>query len=250
MQISDEQKREFLESGVLKLPGAVSADLVDRAKRAINAYIGEHGIDPNELTKYRAQSYCPGLGSETVISDLYNASTLSSTAESLIGAGKVKPVKAGQIALRFPGGDVTARPARPHLDGMYSPSNGVKEGTIANFTALVGVLLSDVPQPDAGNFSYWPGSHIKYEAYFRENGPDALLKGLPPVDIGEPVQLTGMAGDAVIVHYQIGHGITGNISPNIRYAIFFRLYHVDHDAYHWECMTDIWREWEGMRAVE
>jgi len=31
--------------------------------------------------------------------------------------------------------------------------------------------------------------------------------------------------------------------------IFFRLSHADHDALHWECMTDIWREWEGMRAV-
>jgi hypothetical protein len=25
--------------------------------------------------------------------------------------------------------------------------------------------------------------------------------------------------------------------------------HVDHDQYHWECMTDIWKEWEGMREI-
>jgi len=25
--------------------------------------------------------------------------------------------------------------------------------------------------------------------------------------------------------------------------------HVDHEKYHWECMTDIWKEWGGMRDV-
>jgi len=51
------------------------------------------------------------------------------------------------------------------------------------------------------------------------------------------------------VHYMLGHGIAGNVSPNIRYALFFRLMHVDHDRYQWECMTDVWAEWEGMREI-
>jgi hypothetical protein len=24
---------------------------------------------------------------------------------------------------------------------------------------------------------------------------------------------------------------------------------VDHEAVHWQCMTDIWREWAGMRDL-
>ncbi len=74
---------------------------------------------------------------------------------------------------------------------MYSPTNGVKEGTIGNFTALVGVFLSDLPEPFAGNFTVWPGSHRLYETYFREQGPQALLKGMPKVDLPEPEQFTG-----------------------------------------------------------
>jgi hypothetical protein len=69
------------------------------------------------------------------------------------------------------------------------------------------------------------------------------------VELPAPEQFTGQAGDAALVHYQIGHGIAGNASPDIRYAIFFRLKHVDHDHYQWECMTDIWKEWEGMEEI-
>src|ERR1700694_2658982 len=182
------------------------------------------------------------------MTDLVNASQVWRVAESAIGPDQVSPLTGGQIALRFPGTE-PLRPPHPHIDGMYTPTNGVPKGTISNFTALVGVVLSEIPHADMGNLIVWPGSHLLYEQYFRERGPQALLEGMPEVPLSESVQLTGEPGDAVLCHYQLGHGITGNSSPNIRYAIYFRLKHVDHDAIHWECMTDIWREWEGMRDV-
>jgi ectoine hydroxylase-related dioxygenase (phytanoyl-CoA dioxygenase family) len=132
---------------------------------------------------------------------------------------------------------------------MYTPTNGVPKGTIRNFTALVGVILSEVTGPDTGNLVVWPGTHHIYEQYFRERGPQALLEGMPNVELPAPRHITGKPGDAVLCHYQLGHGIAGNGSPNIRYAIYFRLKHVDHDAIERECMTDIWREWSGMRDV-
>lgn len=248
MELSLDQKREFAERGFIKLPGIVSQELVVRARRAINAYLGQHGMAPNELNKYRAQSYCPGLTGDPAISNLYNTSPLREVAESLIG--QIKPVNGGQIALRFPSPpDEAPREPGPHLDGMYTPTNGVQEGTIGNFTALVGVFLSDVPEPFSGNFTTWPGTHTLYETYFREHGPQSLLDGLPKIEMPAPEQFVCQAGDAALVHYQIAHGIAGNASPNIRYAIFFRLLHVDHDQNHWDCMTDIWKEWPGMHAV-
>ena len=135
----------------------------------------------------------------------------------------------------------------PHLDGMYSPTNGVPKGQIQNFTALAGVFLSDLPGPNAGNFTVWPGTHRIYEAYFRERGPQALLEGMPAVPLPEPVQITARAGDAILCHYQLAHAANGNASPHIRYACFFRLSRVAHETAHGECMTDIWREWDGMR---
>ncbi len=250
MELTREQKQTFFEQGYVKLPGVVSAELVGRARRAINASLGQNGMDPAQLTKFRAQTYCPELTSDPVITGLYNDTPIKSLAESAIGENKIKPVNYGQIALRFPAMDPPREPG-PHIDGMYSPTNGVKEGTIGNFTALVGVFLSDLPEPYAGNFTVWPGTHKLYEEYFRERGAQSLLEGMPGIGdaMPSPEQFLGRAGDAALVHYQLAHGIAGNGSPNVRYAIFFRLSHVDHENYHWECMTDIWKEWQGMHEI-
>ncbi|MBC8136832.1 MAG: hypothetical protein H8F28_13185 [Fibrella sp.] len=251
MQITQAQKQEFFENGVLKLPGIVSGELIQRARRAINANLGENGMHPDDLPRLRAQTYCPALSGEPVITDLYNASPIRGLVEQMVGEGQLKPVKHGQIALRFPRPvDPPELVFRPHLDGMYSPTNGVKEGTIGNFTALIGVFLSDVPEPNSGNFTTWNGTHRLYEEYFREHGPESLLQGMPPVELPEAEQFTGVAGDAALVHYQIAHGIAPNISPNVRYAVFFRLFHVDHDQNHWSCMTNIWQEWSGMQGIK
>jgi Phytanoyl-CoA dioxygenase (PhyH) len=248
MELTGAQKQSLYDQGFVNFPGIIPRELVDRALRAINASLGSQGIDPNNLTKFRAQSYCPELTASPAITGLINDSPVWSLAESAIGAGKIRPVKSGQIALRFPTMEEPGEP-HAHIDGMYTPTNGVPKGTIANFTALIGVLLSDLPQAYSGNLAVWPGTHRLFETHFRERGPESLLEGMPQVEMPEPVQITGKAGDAVLCHYQVAHGITGNGSPNIRYAIYFRLSHVDHDNVHWECMTDIWREWEGMQGL-
>jgi hypothetical protein len=248
MDLTIEQKRELRESGLVRLPGILPRGLVEAALLAINASLGERGLDHERLPIFRAQSYCPELRDQPPITDLYNASPLKDLAESAIGRGQIEPVRSGQIALRFPTGGPVNSPT-PHIDGMYTPTNGVPEGTIANFTALVGVFLSDIPHDFMGNFSVWLGSHHRLERYFREHTPQSLLDGMPPIDLGEVEQVRARAGDAVLCHYQLAHGIAGNGSPFIRYGIFFRLTHVNHESVRWECMTDIWREWEGMRDI-
>jgi len=125
----------------------------------------------------------------------------------------------------------------------------VPAGAILNFTALVGVYLSDVTTVDAGNFTVWPGSHHLYEDYFRVHGPQSLLEGMPSVALPEPVQVRARPGDAVISHYQLGHSIAPNLSPHVRYAVYFRFSRHGHEAVRWDCMTDIWREWQGMRDL-
>jgi hypothetical protein len=250
MHLTQMQKESLYNDGLVQLPGIVAREYVDAALQAINASLGSAGMAPEQLPTFRAQSYTPEVQSTTAITDLLTKTPLWELAESAIGEGKISPRarKAGQVALRFPSTDPPREP-HPHIDGMYSPNNGVPMGEIRNFTALVGVFLSDVPAPYSGNFTVWPGTHRRYESYFREHGPDSLLHGMPSVELPEPHQVTARAGDAVLAHYQLGHGIAGNASPHIRYAIFFRLSHVDHEQVRWECMTDIWREWAGMQDV-
>lgn len=247
-ELTRQQKREISEKGYVRVPGVVPPLMANAALRSINHSVGQ-GMDRADITKFRAQSYCPELQGDPVITDLLYKTPAWGLAESVVGAGNLSPCRGGQIALRFPRVEEPPTRIGCHLDGMYSPTNGVQEGTIANFTLLLGVMLSDVSGPYAGNFTAWPGTHRLYENYFREHGPQSLLQGMPPLELPAPEQIVGRAGDIVLCHYQIAHGVAPNVSPHVRYMIFFRLHHVEHEALKWECMTDIWREWDGMREI-
>ena|SRR5579883_56977 len=249
MNLTYEQKKQIFEDGYTVIRGVVPQIMVDSAIKAINHSLGDMGIDPSQLTKFRAQSYCEEITHTAPIADLFNKTPALALAESAIGEGSLNPVTGGQIALRFPSYADPPPVARPHLDGMYSPTNGMKEGTIMNFTALVGVILSDLPAENAGNFTVWPGTHRIFEKYFQEHGPLALLEGMPKVEMPKPVGVTGRAGDIVIAHYMLGHGASANISPHIRYGIFFRLWHKDQSRDSLETMTDLWKYWPGIREA-
>lgn len=240
MQLSYAQRKELFEKGYVHIPGVIPQVMLDEVKRAINHSLGEEGMDKDKLPILRSQSYSPEIQYKPVISDLFNKTPIFDLVDSVIDTTKIYPINGAQIALRFPSLADPAPLASPHIDGMYSPNNGVPEGTISNFTALVGVLLSDLPDDDSGNFTVWPGTHLQYEEYFREHGPEALLNGMPPIDMPEPIQIKGKAGDIVLCHYQLAHGIGPNVSPNIRYATFFRINHVEVKD-DWKApMKDIW----------
>ena len=82
----------------------------------------------------------------------------------------------GQLALRFPGdlcpGDSATASAAVfegvrkgwHIDGCASgfvPGVTDHYGHIHNFDALVGVLLSDVPEPLSGELCIYPGRRVR-----------------------------------------------------------------------------------------
>ncbi|TLS50875.1 phytanoyl-CoA dioxygenase family protein [Paenibacillus antri] len=247
MALDRNQKSQLYEQGYVQIPGGVPQELVHDALKAINHSLGQ-GVPAEKIATYRAQSFVPELQSDPAITNLLYRSSAMDVLRSVIDVDRIHPVRSGQVALRFPIAESTPRPAHPHIDGMYSPSNGVREGTISNFTALVGVLLSDLPNPNAGNFTVWPGTHRQFGEYFRRHGAEALLDGLPPIEMPEPVQITGKAGDLILAHYTLAHGITMNVSPHIRYAVFFRIKHTEIDESNWQAsMQDIWLHWPGMR---
>ncbi|MBM7563073.1 phytanoyl-CoA dioxygenase family protein [Paenibacillus sacheonensis] len=249
MKLSFEQKASMLKNGYIHVPGVIPKVMVDQAMRQINHSVGE-GMDPAKMPTYRSQSFCPELQDLPVIAGLFNDTPVKALVEDLIGHGEAKPVGSGQIALRFPTLQDPPKRPQPHLDGMYTPFNGMEEGTIGNFTMLVGVLLSPVRDDYAGNFTVWPGTHALYESYFREHGPEALLNGMPPVELPEPIQTKGEPGDVFLVHYQLAHGVATNVSPLTRYAIFFRVKHSEHEA-DWKApMKDIWLHWPGIREIQ
>ena len=246
-ELTSEQKQLFHRQGFVQVPGVVPRLAVDAALWAINNSLGA-GIPPERVAEMREQSFCPELQRDPTILGLLHGPAWA-LAESLVGRDRIRAVHAGQIALCFPTTREQAPPLRPHVDGQHSKGNGLPAGLLARFTLLVGVLLSDVPSADCGNFTVWPGTHRAYEAYLLEHGPRSLIDGgMPPVALPDPLQITGRAGDAVLAHYQLGHAAAVNLSPHVRYAAFFRLRHVDCVALGLTPLTDIWLEYEGLGA--
>lgn len=236
MQLSDLQKEELYRDGYVRIPGAIDRERIDTALRFINHHIGLS--DPQRLSA--AEMDAP-------ITDLFNLTPAREIMTALIG--EAAPANAGQIALRYPMMTDAPPPLEPHLDGMPAPANNVPKGTIGNFTAFSILLLSELTGPWAGNFTVWPGTHRQYEQYFREHGWRALLEGMPPIEMPEPVQITGTPGDLIVCHYQMAHCAAANLSPHIRYAVIFRHSHARHKEWDKAPMTDIWMEWPGMAPL-
>ena len=56
--LTRKQKLDFYENGFISIPGVVPRLMVDAARQAINHSIGEVGMHPEDLVRFRAQSYC------------------------------------------------------------------------------------------------------------------------------------------------------------------------------------------------
>ena len=243
MKLTPTQEGELIRDGYVRVPDLVPAPRIAAALKAINHSVGS-GLPPDQVAVYRSRSFCPELQRARVILDLFHETPARTVTESLLG--RIEDVRSGQIALAFPQMEPPA-PAYPHLDGLHTPTNGVPAGEVRSFTLLVGVILSEVSAPGAGNLTVWPGSHRLYESYFRERGPRSLLEGMPPVTLSDPVEVTGRPGDVVLCHYQLAHAVGANTSPAIRYAVYFRVKSRGHDGRRWECLIDVWKEWPGLR---
>lgn len=240
---------DMLRDGYTVLRKAVPRDVVDNARRAINHSLGQ-GIDPARIQEFSARSYCPELQEAPALTDLMRRSSVPAAIEAMLGRGCVQAMVRAQIALRFPQSPGAERKSvGGHLDGFGTGTNGITKGQFSRFfTGLAVVLLSELPEPDSGNFTVWPGSHVAWQDFFRKQGVDTAYDTFPKIDLPhEPVQCTGQPGDVVIAHHATFHGAALNYSPNIRYAAIFRIKHRDVEAIGSEALRDIWLEWPGLK---
>lgn len=245
LALAHAQKLSLVTDGYVVIPGAIAPLQIDATLKAINHWLGK-GMPPEKVNEYWKLSFCPELRGLPLITDLMNRGCVQELVESVLGVGNVLPVPEGQIALRFPTFSDDKADSPGHVDGMFPPGPANPDGVLNNFTAVVGIQLSDQPHRGMGNLAVWPGSHRKVADALRAAGPQSLYGGLPHLDYGPPVQLTAKAGDVVLMHYLLVHGVTHNHAPHTRYALYYRPKHVRHDGEARETMTDLWRHWEGL----
>ena len=134
------------------------------------------------------------------------------------------------------------RPGGPHVDGISQP---LPDGTPGTFSLLAGAWLTDHSEPDQGNLWVWPGTHLRSGAWLAEHGADALAQlhpeSYPPIDLGEPQQLSGPAGSVLLAHYLLAHNIGGHDGPAgapMRQVVYYRLQAAGHRGRWREAVTD------------
>ncbi len=71
----------------------------------------------------------------------------------------------------------------------------------------------------------------------------------PPIDLGQPRQVTGRAGDVLLAHYMLGHNIGGNTSDTVREVLYFRLRCAGHRERWREIVQDPLLEFGPIRAA-
>ena len=118
-----------------------------------------------------------------------------------------------------------------HTDG----GEGQREIRVTETSRPIAVkamyLLSDVDGPDSGNFTVFPGSHMRPIQFEQD----------PPVGPHTPgaVQLTGKAGDCYIFSHALWHGPSPNLSGKARKTLLYNYCQMFMRCYDFDKVPDL-----------
>lgn len=239
--LSDAQIDEFGERGYLLIPQVVGDAVLATAAGRIDEVVA---ADPPAEAGRGNHFYFLEAKDEPALIAPLTGSPAFGLAEELTGPSVLEVPWQVQVALNIP--PFVHRPGRPHIDAANAePTGGPIRGT---FTLLGGILMSDQPGENSGNLWVWPGTHLTHAAYFREHGPETFC-AYPPIDLPEPEQITGRAGDLLLAHYLLGHNIGGNYeSEQTRRALYFRISTAGHASRRREFLQDAWLDFAPVRS--
>jgi len=240
------QMKQFFEQGYCVARGAVPPSVTDAALRHINASLGRNAI---EQTTPNLTNLEKGATAEPAITNLFYASSATHLVESLLGPGNAAPVRQGQVALRFPTEGPCSSEEQELRRGRAYHVDGFAKGLHSPFTVLVGVCLSDQPQPLCGNLAVHPGAHWRLQSQVRDllGRQDDDLARKP--DLGPPTTLLLRKGDVVLCHQKLPHLGQSNYSPHVRYQVYFRVKHVHLDDHRDRWLDDLLLPFDGLRAA-
>lgn len=92
-------------------------------------------------------------------------------------------------------------------------------------------LLSDTPEPDMGNFTVSPGSHMRPFPESVKPGQSARPPGA--------VQLRGKAGDCIVFPHSLWHGPSPNLSGRARKTILYNYAQMFVRVYDFETVSEV-----------
>ena len=238
-------KAFFKENGYLIRQDLLTQEQIDNARDAI--WEGLEADRSNPATWIDAGPRVPVPSSHPAIRATVMESPVFSIAEELVGEGQLNPGGPGPN-LVFPSDEQDwSGPSHGHLDGYYTPTNGVPEGTVGLFHVGTTIYVEDI-KPQGGGFTLWPGVHRQAAEYFKTHSFLSIQGGTSRevFDLPEPLEVTGPAGTVCFWHGQMVHSGSRNCARNIRMALIARLSRKDLNDIRFETPDDMWQYWEGI----
>lgn len=264
--LSDGDKRAFMREGYLHLHGAVSQELINAALKTIDkAYEDGQYTMQEKKGEVNVPIFENEIARHPDIGRILDRSGVIEACEDLIGKGLVEYGRRAQIAFRpqdtmaiqrgLTLTDVTP-PFYYHIDGGTAHLSK----TATPFTLLVGVCLSSGQAVDElrGQFTAWPGSHVKLHEVVRDRWEKGLIDGTSVFggreskpDIGPSKRLLTKPGDVILAHQRLGHSGGINVHPKTRKNLYFRIRHKNHEALVEQVIKgSVYTEYEGLHHLQ
>lgn len=217
----------FYHDGFFCAENAVSSGLIREARKYINGQYKVWLKTSKRQDDWRCHLMVDLSDPERAVEHpalmnlLIHSPSLLGWIEALTGA-RLHSIFYSQVAFRTPLSAKQIAHQLAHAAPDYSPGAEYHLDGTANsagtrfpdpWSLLVGIALVDINTEDQGNFTVFPGWHVRrdWSAYPEEK----RTKSLP--DLGTPTHVCLKAGDAVIAHVLLPHrggkNSTGALSP-------------------------------------
>lgn len=245
--ITPQEKAEFVRNGAIIRRRFVPPRLIGQARTMIDDWY-QTGMEPERINAYTERTFAPELGSHRDLLALYRNSGVADLVASLVG--ETQPIVKAQIQIRVP--ESTTAGIQPvkamHVDGVACPHLDPAE--LRTFTLLVGVVLSDVTDPNGGALRYVQGGHLRMADWFRTEWSAGLTDQVPPhIDAEQGTPLLGIPGDVLLMHHLVPHAVGRNTTSIPRIMAYFRVAHLRHDEQRLEALRDPWLEFAPLRSI-
>lgn len=246
--LTPEDKAFFKENGYLVKHGTLTEDQIRKAQDALWEGIKADRSEPR--TWIQAGPRAPVSGNHPAIRATIYESPIFAMAEELVGKDRLSQGGGPGPALVYPSGNEEwSLPQGGHLDGYYTPTNGVPEGTVGTFHVGATLYVEDV-ESRGGGFIVWPGSHKIAAEYFKTHSLLSINGGVfGKLNLGQPLEITGPAGTVCFWHGQLTHTGSMNCRRNIRMALIARLARKDLNTIRFETPDDLWEYWDGLKQT-
>lgn len=245
MLLQPDELNAFAADGMIVKRGFIAPELVERAAGIVTDWY-QSDMDQRRVNDYTQRTFAPELGDHPDVLALFTKSGVENLVSEL--TGDFVPITTTQIQIRIPEGLQETQPEKEmHVDGVACPHLDPAE--LRTFSLLVGVVLSDISDPDGGALRYVPSGHLRMAEWFQNEWALGITEQVPPyIDSEQGNAFLGKPGDVLLMHHLVPHAVGKNKTFIPRIMAYFRVSHVDHASRRIDALRDPWLDFPALAA--